>query len=82
MIPASIALGGGMRGRFLDQAELFSYLSGESPVPAGHPLRPIRDLVRELLTSMTRKFSPLYASEGWPSVPPDQVLSALLLQAV
>ena len=70
-----------MRGRFRDQAELFSYLSAESRVPAGHPLRPIRDLVRELLTSMTRKFSALYASEGRPSVPPEQLLSALLLQA-
>ena len=70
-----------MRGRFRDQAGLFSYLSAESRVPAGHPLRPIRDLVREILTSMSRKFSALYASEGRPSVPPEQLLSALLLQA-
>jgi len=70
-----------MRGRFRDQAGLFSYLSVEDRVPVGHPLRPIRDLVREVLTSMSRQFSALYASEGRPSVPPEQLLSALLLQA-
>jgi len=70
-----------MRGRFRDQAGLFSYLSAEERIPAGHPLRPIRILVWEILSSMSRQFQALYASEGRPSVPPEQLLSALLLQA-
>ena len=69
-----------MRGRFVDQAKLFSYVSPESRVPAQHPLRQIRKLVREVLKQLSWSFGRLYASEGRPSVPPEQLLSALLLQ--
>ena len=70
-----------MRGAFLDQGGLFSYISAEARVPANHPLRTIRELVREVLVDLNRSFGALYASEGRPSVPPEQLLSALLLQA-
>src|ERR1700730_18669509 len=56
-----------MRGRFWDQGGLFSYLSPEARVPPRHPLRQIRELVRTVL-------------KGRPSIPPEQLLSALLLQ--
>jgi transposase len=50
-------------------------------VPANHPLRQIRALVQEVLKDLSRTFGKLYSSEGRPSIPPEQLLSALLLQA-
>src|SRR5882757_7798331 len=72
--------GTGMRGAFADQGGLFSYISPEARVPAGHPLRKVRVLVRDVLGELNRSFGKLYASEGRPSIPPEQLLSALLLQ--
>jgi transposase len=69
-----------MRGAFLDQGGLFSYLSPEARVPKNHPLRKIRELVRAVLSDLNRSFAGLYAREGRPSIPPEQLLSALLLQ--
>jgi transposase len=69
-----------MRGAFLDQGGLFSYISPEARVPKNHPLRQIRELVRAVLSDLSRSLSRLYASEGRPSIPPEQLLSALLLQ--
>src|SRR5271169_6140306 len=69
-----------MRGAFEDQGRLFSYIAPEARVPANHPLRKVRELVRELLHELNRSLSKLYASEGRPSIPPEQLLSALLLQ--
>src|SRR3977135_2132671 len=69
-----------MRGAFADQGGLFSYISPEARVPPSHPLRKIRDLVRDVLSELNRSLGKLYASEGRPSVPPEQLLSALLLQ--
>jgi len=71
-----------MRGVFRDQGGLFSYVSPESRVPADHPLRRIRELVRDVLLELNRKFTRLYARDGRPSVPPEQLLSALLIQAL
>jgi transposase len=71
-----------MRGIFRDQGALFSYVSPESRVPAGHPLRKIRGLVRDVLTELNRHFARLYAKDGRPSVPPEQLLSALLIQVL
>ena len=64
-----------MRGTFVDQGGLFSYIA-----PANHPLRKIRELVRDVLGELTRSLGRLYASEGQPSIPPEQLLSALPLQ--
>jgi transposase len=69
-----------MRGRFQDQGGLFSYVSPDRRVPQRHPLRPVRHLVREVLKELSRSLGHLYASEGRPSIPPEQLLSALLLQ--
>ena len=69
-----------MRGAFVDQGGLFSYISPEARVPTSHPLRKIRELVREVLGGLNRSLGKLYASEGRPSIPPEQLLSALLLQ--
>src|SRR5205823_11038951 len=70
----------GMRGAFVDQGGLFSYIAPEARVPANHPLRKIRELVRDVLGELNRSLGRLYASEGRPSIPPEQLLSALLLQ--
>lgn len=70
-----------MRGRMSDQSGLFSYVSPELRVPSGHPLRKVRALMREVFADMSRSFSALYAREGRPSIPPEQLLAALLLQA-
>jgi transposase len=69
-----------MRGRFEDQGRLFSYISAEARVPKDHPLRKVRELVRDVLSELNRSLSRLYANEGRPSIPPEQLLSALLLQ--
>jgi transposase len=69
-----------MRGAFEDQGGLFSYISAEARVPKNHPLRKIRVLVRDVLSELNRSLSRLYSSEGRPSIPPEQLLSALLLQ--
>ena len=69
-----------MRGRFTDQGGLFSYIAPDKRVPANHPLRKVRELVRDVLSDLNRSLGRLYASEGRPSIPPEQLLSALLLQ--
>jgi transposase len=71
-----------MRGEFQDQSGLFSYIDPESRIPAGHPLRQVRGLVRAVLKELSRSFSRLYSHEGRPSIPPEQLLSALLLQVL
>ena len=69
-----------MRGKFEDQGGLFSYVSPETRVPKDHPLRKVRELVRDVLQDPNRTFGRFYSSEGRPSIPPEQLLSALLLQ--
>jgi transposase len=71
-----------MRGTFRDQGGLFSYVSPESRVPATHPLRKVRELVRDVMKELSRGFARLYAKEGRPSVPPEHLLSALLIQVL
>jgi len=62
------------------RAALFSYILPDKRVPANHPLRKVRELVRDVLSDLNRSLGRLYASEGRPSIPPEQLLSALLLQ--
>ena len=69
-----------MRGRFFDQGGMFSYIQPERRIPANHPLRKVRELVREVLKELSPTFGQLYSHEGRPSIPPEQLLSALLLQ--
>jgi transposase len=71
-----------MRGTFRDQGSMFCYILPERRIPADHPLRPIRELVRDILSELSRSLGRLYSSEGRPSIPPEQLLSALLVQVL
>jgi transposase len=62
------------------QPGMFSYVSLEERVPSDHPLREIRDLVDAVLRKMSAEFDGLYAVVGRPSIPPERLLRALLLQ--
>ncbi|MHC4094142.1 MAG: IS5 family transposase [Planctomycetota bacterium] len=71
-----------MRGNDREQGSMFSYVSLEARIPADHPLRPMRARVDEALKSLSQHFSGLYASTGRPSIPPERLLRALLLQVL
>jgi transposase len=70
----------GMRGDDQPPDSMFSYVSPEQRVPRDHPLRPIRQLVDDILREMSRDFDKLYATVGRPSIPPERLLRAQLLQ--
>ena len=69
-----------MRGDDQHQSGMFSYVSLENRVPQDHPLRVIRKTVDEILRSMAKEFEGMYAKTGRPSVPPERLLRAVLLQ--
>src|SRR3990172_7559511 len=69
-----------MRGDDRQQGAMFSYLSPEQRVPADHPLRPIRQMVEEVLQELSPRFNRMYAQMGRPSIAPEKLLRALLLQ--
>jgi transposase len=71
-----------MRGDDDRSSHLFSYVSPEQRVPAHHPLRAIRTMTDAALGRLSPRFETLYASIGRPSVPPEQLLRALLLQVL
>jgi len=71
-----------MRGTDHRQDAMFSYVSLDARVPADHPLRLIRTMLDEALKAMSRDFSRLYAREGRPSIAPERLLRALLLQVL
>lgn len=70
-----------MRGREAASVNLFSYVRLEERVPADHPLRPIRALADEVLARLNDRFESLYSGLGRPSIPPEMLLRATLLQA-
>jgi transposase len=70
-----------MRGGDKRTGELFSYVDLEKRVRSDHPLRAIRGLVNEALVALEQKFAALYAPIGRPSIPPEKLLRAMLLQA-
>lgn len=70
-----------MRGVDQRTGELFSYVDLEVRVRTDHPLRPIRAIVNEALSALEQEFAPLYARIGRPSIPPEMLLRAMLLQA-
>jgi len=70
-----------MRGEDQRSEGFFSYVRLEARIPADHPLRAIRELVDAALQELSRSFDRLYAREGRPSIPPERLLRALLLQA-
>ena len=71
-----------MRGPESSQRTMFSYVDLEDRVPADHPLRAIRALVEPVLVELAPRWAGLYAETGRPSIPPEQLLRALLLQVL
>jgi len=69
-----------MRGEDAKQEAMFSYLSPEKRVPQDHPLRPVREMVDGILKEMSSRFAGLYSDRGRPSIAPERLLRALLLQ--
>ena len=70
-----------MRGGDDRSGDLFSYVDLEKRVRADHPLRSIRSIVNEALSALEREFAALYSPIGRPSIPPEKLLRAMLLQA-
>ncbi len=69
-----------MRGNDQQQNQMFSYLSPEQRVRPGHPLRSIRAMVDEVLRGLSPEFDRIYAKEGRPSIAPEKLLRALIVQ--
>ncbi len=70
-----------MRSKDFQRTSMWTTLSPEEAVPNDHPLRPIRAMVNGILADLSPEFSKLYARRGRPSIPPERLLRALLLQA-
>jgi transposase len=71
-----------MRGNEAPQVNLFSYVHLEDRIPRRHPLRSMRRMVDQALAGLDGAFAAMYATTGRPSVPPERMLRALLLQIV
>jgi transposase len=71
-----------MRGETSESAGLFSYVSPEERVPPDHPLRAIRKMVDQALKRLSPRFGRLYSKYGRPSIPPEQLIRALLVQVL
>ena len=71
-----------MRGQVNPQSEMLCLLSPESRVPQHHPLRQVKVLVDEVLRDLSPLFDEMYAELGRPSIPPERLLKAKVLQAL
>jgi transposase len=71
-----------MRGADVQQTTMFSYLSPEERVPADHPLRSVRQLADKMLKQLSPQFEEMYSEIGRPSIAPEKLLRALLLQVL
>src|SRR5207302_106270 len=71
-----------MRGKDEQQLDVFSYISPEQRVPGDHPLRPLRAMTNAALQRLQPRFKTVYAKIGRPSIAPEKLLRALLLQAL
>jgi transposase len=71
-----------MRGSDTQQSAMFSYLSPEQRVPADHPLRMVREITDRLLDELSGLFDRMYSTMGRPSIAPEKLLRALLLQVL
>src|SRR5213082_2755244 len=71
-----------MRGLDTQQSSMFSYLSPEQRVPSDHPIRSIRQITDRTLGELTKLFEQMYSKFGRPSIPPEKLLRALLLQVL
>ena len=72
----------GMRGPDEQTSHMFSYLSPEQRVRPDHPLRAIRQMTDEVFAGLSRRFTKMYSAIGRPSIPPEQLLRALVLQSL
>src|SRR6266850_6531073 len=79
---ASLTGAARMRGHDDQAAHLFSYVSPEQRVPADHPLRAIRQMTDRVLARLSEKFTRMYSTIGRPSIAPEKLLRALLLQVL
>jgi len=66
-----------MRGSDQTSGSLFSYIDLEDRVPANHSLQTIRDIVNDVLVSLSSDFEAMYSRMGRPSIPPEQLLLSL-----
>src|SRR5467141_2089014 len=71
-----------MRGHDEQTGHMFSYLSPEQRVPVDHPLRAIRQMTDRVLARLSQKFTHMYSTIGRPSIAPEKLLRALLLQVL
>jgi transposase len=71
-----------MRGDEEDSGDVFSYISAAARVPKDHPLRPIREMADAALRQLSPEFDHLYSRVGRPSIPPERLLRALLIQCL
>ena len=71
-----------MRGADHQQSTMFSYISAERRVPKDHPLRAIRAMADRALKELAPRFDAIYASSGRPSIAPERLIRALLLQVL
>src|ERR1700724_316858 len=71
-----------MRGLDAQQSAMLSYLSPEQRVPEGHPLRKVREITDRLLIELSDSFDQMYSTMGRPSIAPEKLLRALLLQVL
>ena len=71
-----------MRGEDRQNHTLFSYVRPDSRIPPNHPLRLIRRITDAALASMSTQFDAAYSGDGRPSIPPERLLRALLIQAL
>jgi transposase len=71
-----------MRGLDAQQSAMYSYLSPEQRVPANHPLRRIHEITDRVLDKLSVVFARMYSKMGRPSIPPEKMLRALLLQVL
>ena len=81
VVDSFLEAGKAMRGEDERSVGFFSYVPLERRIPADHPLRPIRELADAALSALSRDFDKLYSRDGRPSIPPERLLRALLLQA-
>src|SRR5450432_510972 len=70
-----------MRGEDTRNQTLFSYVRTDDRIPSNHPLRLIRQIADAALAALSDQFDAVYAAEGRPSIPPERLLRALLIQA-
>src|SRR5215471_15535069 len=71
-----------MRGADCEQSLMFSYISAERRVPKDHPLRAVRAMADAALKDLNQRFDAMYAAQGRPSIAPERLLRALLLQVL